>query len=121
MFLRKTMMRKVLGGLLGMIVCFQPALAHSPHDDIFDIHYSPDYSDNGRLYTIVRSLVLRSDDRGKTWTRLVNGLDHKYMLYSMDVAASDGNLYVTSLGDGIYRSRDGGRHWRRVKDRKSVV
>lgn len=87
------------------------AVAHSPHDDVFDVAFSPDFQQDGRLYAIVRSVVLVSDDGGATWARKVNGLDHKHMLVSLDVADGGRTVYVTSMGDGVYRSGDGGETW----------
>ena len=54
---------------------------------------------------------------GASWQRIVNGLDNKHRLYSLDVyAQSKDTLFLSSLGDGIYKSQDGGSSWLKVND-----
>ena len=68
--------------------------------------------------------VYRSSDAGRTWQHL--GLKETRQIGRIVVHPHDADLvYVAALGDafgpnperGLYRSRDGGRHWERVLDR----
>jgi photosystem II stability/assembly factor-like uncharacterized protein len=93
-----------------------PCVAHTPHDDIFDVRVSPSYADHQRVYTIVRSIFQISDDGGQTWARRVNGLNHASMLVSFDIAANGQTIYLASLGDGVFRSDDRGDTWRAIND-----
>ena len=93
------------------------ALAHTPHDDVFQVEISPQYEQNKTLFIIVRGNLLKSDDGGKNWQRIIKGLDHKRRLYSLDIAdKSPKTLFLSSLGDGIYKSQDGGTSWSQVNN-----
>ena len=85
------------------------AFAHTPHDDIFQVDISPTYARDKTLFIIVRGNLLKSEDGGASWQRIVKGLDHKHRLYALDIyAKSKETLFLSSLGDGIYKSQDGG-------------
>lgn len=69
------------------------------------------------VYAISRKFVMKSVDRGDTWRRMVNGLDLRRNPSSISVAPSDpGILYLTSRGDGVYRSDDAGSTWTHVSE-----
>lgn len=60
------------------------------------------------------STVYRSEDGGRTWTPLGNGLpvNDPYMAVSMAVAPDDQAYVVVGYGDGrIFASEDAGDHW----------
>jgi hypothetical protein len=60
------------------------------------------------------SAVYRSDDGGRTWTLLSNGLpvDDPYMAVSLAVAPDDPQFAVAGYADGrIFASDDAGDHW----------
>jgi len=99
--------------MLGFCLC-APSWAHSPHDDVFDVAVSSNYAEDSTVFAIVRSAFLVSRDGGANWKRMVRGLDHKNILYAFDLASDNRTLYLTSLGDGVYRSRDGGQDWSRL-------
>ena len=101
----------------GFIVAWSHnALAHSPHDDSFDIKPSPNFAVDQSVYGIVRSNFMLSRDGGESWRRVVSGLDHKYILYTFDIAGDGKTLYLASLGDGIYRSDDAGNRWKQANN-----
>ena len=86
--------------------------SHEPHDDIHGVVLSPIYSEDQTLFIIVRNCLFRSKDGGESWTRLVKGLDYKGFLSALAVSpTSENTLYLSSLGDGIYRSLDSGFSW----------
>ena len=102
--------------------------AHVPHDDIYQLEISPTYSHDKTLFIIVRKNLFKSEDGGKSWVRLVNGLDNRSQLYSLAISSQIKDiLYVSTLadsdspsplyrGDGIYKSVDAGASWQKVNN-----
>jgi len=89
--------------------------AHSPHDVVESVAISPDYENDQTLFIYVFDELKKSTDGGYTWQVLENGLDNTSALIS-DIAISPGNIanykvFVTTEGDGIYRSSDRGESW----------
>lgn len=67
----------------------------------------------GRLYaTGERGLVMRSEDRGRTWTYETTGYKGSFWT---GLATPDGVLIVAGLRGSLYRSGDEGRTWSRVE------
>ncbi|GFE69597.1 sialidase [Chroococcus sp. FPU101] len=115
------LLKGIFGLLLFLIIIFgiqvTPVLAHSPHDDIFDVEVSPTYQQDHTLFIIVRGNLLKSVDGGLSWQRSINGLDQKSRLYSLAMSAqTKKTLFVSSLGDGIYQSLNGGVSWKKVNN-----
>jgi photosystem II stability/assembly factor-like uncharacterized protein len=91
-------------------------LAHRPHDVIEEIELSPDYEYDNTLFIIVRGNVYKSTNGGEYWTRIVTGLDNNYGVSSVSISPIDKNVvYVSTEGDGIYKSIDGGLTWNNSK------
>jgi len=66
----------------------------------------------GRLYaTAERGMVLRSDDRGRTWRYLATG--YRGSLWC-GTALADGTLLVGGQRGSLWRSDDGGERWSAV-------
>ncbi len=101
--------------LLSFIFCFgnvQAALAHTPHDDIYQVELSPTYDQDETLYIIVRGIYLKSTDGGQSWKRIVRGLDNINNLAALSTyAQTNKTLFLSSFGDGIYKSDDAGESW----------
>jgi photosystem II stability/assembly factor-like uncharacterized protein len=55
-----------------------------------------------------RGGVVRSDDGGKTWRAMTNGMPQTAATH---VLLHGGSLYVTGFGRGVFRSDDGGESW----------
>ena len=99
------------------------AFAHRPHDVVIAMRLAP-YCLNGAvgcimaLYIIVRHNLFRSCDKAKSWQRLVRGLDNFFPLSDLaaGINSSDVVLLVSSWGDGIYRSVDGGSSWKKANN-----
>lgn len=69
-------------------------------------------SPKGSLFVAAeRGMVLRSDDRGKTWRYLNTGYKGSFWT---GTALHDGTLLVAGLRGTIYRSTDDGRTWQPV-------
>jgi photosystem II stability/assembly factor-like uncharacterized protein len=67
----------------------------------------------GRLYAAAeRGMVLRSDDRGATWSYTATGYKGSFWT---GLALPDGVLLVAGLRGSLYRSDDEGRRWQRVE------
>ena len=104
------------------------AFAHVPHDDIYQLEISRTYSQDKTLFIIARKNLFKSEDGGKNWIRLVNGLDNRSQLYSLAISSQTKEiLYVSTLadssplsplyrGDGIYKSVDAGASWQKVNN-----
>ena len=93
------------------------ALAHSPHDDVFDLAVLSREDGSSRMFVTVRGNLLYSDDDGTSWRRALNGLRHKHQLFSIATAPTDPDLvFVGSLGEGAFRSTDGGNSWTHLGD-----
>jgi photosystem II stability/assembly factor-like uncharacterized protein len=91
-----------------------PADAHTPHDDIFDVAVSPQFSTDGTVITISRGVMLRSTDGGGSFERSATGFDERTPLTSVAFAgATDARLYALSV-DAVFRSDDAGMSWHRV-------
>jgi photosystem II stability/assembly factor-like uncharacterized protein len=112
-----------LGIFCGLILTFcfifffyiDTALAHTPHDDIEAVEISPTYDQDKTLFIIVRGNLLKSIDGGQSWQRLVKGLDNKYSLSSLEISPqTKKTIYLSSLGDGIYKSQDEGISWVKI-------
>ncbi|MSO87847.1 MAG: hypothetical protein EXQ71_10065 [Acidimicrobiia bacterium] len=103
----------VVVAVIATVCCVTgPASAHTPHDVVADVELSPDFEGDHTLFAIVRESLLKSDDGGDTWTRLVRGLDNRFQLRAVEVSPQNKQvLFLGSRGDGIYRSSDGGQTW----------
>jgi photosystem II stability/assembly factor-like uncharacterized protein len=107
---------------IAVIALFAPAsvhvaVAHTPHDWIFDVEPSPRFDEDRTVYAIVRDYLLRSTDAGDTWVRLVRGLDNQHRISAIEIAPGDPRtIYAGTDGDGVYRSTDGGASWVAVND-----
>lgn len=67
---------------------------------------------HGGLYVAAeRGMVLRSDDRGRSWRYLDTG--YKGSFWS-GVALRNGAVLVGGLRGSLYRSADGGAHWQAI-------
>jgi photosystem II stability/assembly factor-like uncharacterized protein len=65
-----------------------------------------------------KTQILRSDDAGKTWNRLENGLPagHAHMTCGFAVHPSDPDTICVGYTDGtVYASSNGGGDWRQLK------
>ncbi len=95
----------------------QPAWAHRPHDVIDILEISPNYTQDQTLFIVVREKFLRSTDGGSSWTRVVQGIDNKNNLSSLAIFQKDPKiLFLSSQGDGVYKSQDGGNSWLKVNN-----
>jgi len=113
---------KIISGLLlvSLTFCFgnvQAALAHTPHDDIYQVELSPTYDQDETLYIIVRGIYLKSTDGGQSWKRVVRGLDNNNNLAALSTyAQTNKTLFLSSFGDGIYKSDDAGESWTKTNN-----
>ena len=51
-----------------------PAGAHTPHDDVSDVAFSPDFAKDGQVFTVAASRLFVSDPGAYHWKPLVRGL-----------------------------------------------
>jgi photosystem II stability/assembly factor-like uncharacterized protein len=108
------------------------ALAHRPHDEIYDLKLSPDFAKDRTVYIVVRGNFLKSKDAGNSWTRITKGFVALSRPGSIAVSGKDSRVvYLTpqsvylvygpvndteNPGCGIYRSDDAGESWRQAGD-----
>ncbi|QOY90936.1 WD40/YVTN/BNR-like repeat-containing protein [Paludibaculum fermentans] len=57
--------------------------------------------------------VVRSDDGGKTWRALKNGLPETSVTHLLLDRDNHERLYITGFGRGVFRSDDGGTSWQK--------
>lgn len=119
--MKSSLLRKIVGGILVFLAVFLlaglPSLAHDPHDIIYEIELSPNYAQDKTLFIIVRANLFKSTDGGKSWTRIVNGLDNSFNLSSLAlVPQNPKTLFLSAPGDGIYKSENGGESWFKVNN-----
>ncbi len=109
---------KVLKGLwlVGLLFFYAGAEAHSPHDVIGSIAFSPSYEKDNTLYISILSRILMSTNRGASWVELSRGLDNRDPITSILVPGNGQILYLSTDGDGIYESQDRGHSWRKLKE-----
>ena len=105
--------------LLSIVAClslnFYYTLAHIPHDDVYQVALSANYSQDQTLYMLVRGNLFKSTNDGDSWQRLVKGIDHHGNLVNFTLASQNNQiLYLSSLTDGIYKSEDEGKSWFKV-------
>lgn len=88
--------------------------AHTPHDVIDVLELSPTYEKDKTLFVVMSNHLRKSTNGGFSWKELVNGLDNEHRFSSIAISPSfyaDKTLFVSSYGDGIYRSKDAGVSW----------
>ena len=105
--------------LLSIAACFyvnlDRTLAHVPHDDVYKVALSANYSQDRTFYMLVRGNLFKSTNGGDSWQRLVKGIDNHGNLVTFTLATQNNHiLYLSSLTDGIYRSEDKGKSWFKV-------
>ena len=78
-----------------------------------NVHYSPDYSADGTIFSATAFAMLRSTDRGASWEKIAVG-DYPTSTYRQFVTAvspgyaHDQTVYVATRQGDIYRSTAGG-------------
>ncbi|MGC0422100.1 WD40/YVTN/BNR-like repeat-containing protein [Embleya sp. AB8] len=92
-------------------------VVHPHHPDT--VYVVPLIADAMRFPIDGRCRVYRSEDAGKSWTALGDGLpDHFWTAVMRDAMctddAEDAGLYFGSRSGEIYRGRHGGEHWERI-------
>lgn len=91
---------------------WQPALLEDGIASITAFALSPDFGeDQTAVAATMENGILRTDDGGRTWTNASFGLE------SFEVTALAwvfGPTLLAATSDGIYRSSNAGRAWRRV-------
>jgi len=92
-------------------------LGHHPHDNINALAVSPSYSVDKIVYIATSTHLLNSTNGGYSWKELTNGLDNTQAISSIVFAPSEegsNTVFVSTLGNGIYRSTDDGNSWKNV-------
>lgn len=93
------------------------AYAHRPHDVVTQVVLSKNYQENQTLFIFVRLNLFKSIDGGKSWQRIVNGLDNQGKFKQL--SASNQNekiIYLSSYLDGVYKTEDAGNSWFKVNN-----
>lgn len=84
--------------------------------------------EDSNTYDTTEGGLFKSTDGGNTWKQLKDGLPDDLVQINVAVAASDPqrlyatvattaqNGYANAKGLGVYRSDDGGMHWRKITD-----
>lgn len=91
-------------------------------DSVFDRIWSlAVHPSNGAVFAAVHGMILRSDDGGNTWGRVLGPEGPPFGLITDVTIASNGNVYATISNNGagvtdfgIFRSTDGGASWANI-------
>lgn len=71
----------------------------------------------GRVYLIAGSAGFwRSDNGAETWQSYSVGLENKYLIDLVVVRHTPEILFVASSDGGVWKTVDGGRHWRSIRE-----
>lgn len=111
---------------IGILIFFQPGLilAHLPHDDITLLELSPNFSNDNFLLVTERKNLLRSTNGGDSWKRLVRGLDYDSEITGISISYDfeyNGVIYMSTNGDGIFKSEDAGNSWHKINTGLSTL
>jgi len=97
----------------------EPPSVELPAASIQRIFASPDYDRDRTLFVLAENKPYKSEDGGKSWVLADGGLPSDPEVTSVAFSshyATDqtllAGLSTWSIGNGIYRSTDGGRSWR---------
>jgi photosystem II stability/assembly factor-like uncharacterized protein len=90
----------------------------APVGRLGNVHYSPNYAQDGTIFSASHIVMLKSTDRGASWTKIVVG-DYPTSTYRAFITAvspayaQDQTVYVGTRQGDIYRSVSGGeaRTW----------
>ena len=102
-----------------LMIVTKSVSAHSPHDVIDALALSPNFYQDQVLFVAMSASLRKSNNGGYAWQGIGNGLDNKFLFTDIAVSPSysaDGTLFVSSDGDGIYKSVNEGRSWRKVNE-----
>ncbi|MGC8942564.1 MAG: stalk domain-containing protein [Caldisericia bacterium] len=76
--------------------------------------FTPDPNDSKVLYVSTNNGIFKSEDQGKIWKNL--GLT-EYNINSIEIDSKNTKIiYVSTEGDGILKSIDGGLSWKKIND-----
>jgi photosystem II stability/assembly factor-like uncharacterized protein len=92
----------------------------------WDVHTVTPGSEGMRLYATTGRGFYRSDDGGRRWRHLMTGLERRYTVPLVASRQRPGRLYTAAAAGppptwrqganaAVYRSDDGGEHWRRME------
>ena len=107
----------LLAALLVLLAPVQWSSAHSPHHVITDIATAPTGAGSADVFILIMDQIMRSDGSGASWKNLVHGLNTQYVFTSVAVSpayAADHTVFLSTSGDGVYRSLDGGETWKPI-------
>lgn len=94
-----------------------PALAHRPHDVVQQVRLSPNYQNNQTIFLLVRYNLFKSTDNGKSWQRIVKGINGIGELNDLSGNLKDDQImYLTSKYNEIYKTENGGENWFKVNN-----
>lgn len=91
--------------------------AHHPHDMVDAMAVSPTYITDKTIYVANAERLFKSGNGGSSWKELVNGLDHTHHISSIEIpdsSAESDTVFIATLGDGVYRSTNGGVSWNKT-------
>jgi len=105
----------VVGASSAGLLSFDVALvsAHTPHDQVIDVAFSPEFSSSGHALAVIRARIMRSDDWGVSWHEVVLGLGGEpQRMRSLAISPADAKVaYAATTTGEMLRSTDGGWSW----------
>lgn len=106
-----------LAAVLALLMLPQVSFGHSPHHVITEVAATPSQESPGHVFILITDQIFRSDETGFAWKILENGLNNQFPFTSISISPDfelDATVFISSAGDGVYRSTNGGDSWDRI-------
>ncbi len=104
------------------------ATGFAPIDRLFGVAFSPDYANDGTIFSATWTVMLKTTDRGESWTRiavpLAPGEVAETRLFVSAVSPNyrnDHTVYIGTSSGAVFRSTTGGTSWTLLAELGSQV
>ena len=109
-------MRRIL--FLLVLLNSHLASAHTPHDDLRTLAISPNFAEDGMVFTSLNyfdNYLLKSTDRGRSWKSITANLPDRGTVYCIAEDHEKPGLLFVGTEFALYFTIDGGQKWVQLK------